>query len=78
VGQWQVGATYRDIEKDAVYGAHNDSDFSGGGTDSKGYYVKAKYVFAKNVDIAGWWNWSKIGDTELDYHRTQLDVILKF
>ena len=78
VGDWKAAATYRDVEKDAVFGAHNDSDFSGGGTDSKGYYVKAKYKFAKNVDIAGWWNWSKLGNTEIDYHRTQLDVILKF
>ncbi len=78
VGDWQAGATYRDVEKDAVFGAHNDSDFSGGGTDSKGYYFKAKYKFAKNVDVAGWWNWSKLGDSERDYHRTQLDVILKF
>lgn len=77
-GEWQVGATYRDIEKDAVYGAHNDSDFSGGGTDNKGYYFKAKYAFSENVDVAGWWNWSKLTDANLDYHRTQLDVILKF
>jgi len=78
VGDFKVAATYRDVQKDAVYGAHNDSDFSGGGTDSNGYYIKAKYKFAKNVDIGAWFNWSKLGDTEIDYHRTQLDVILKF
>ena len=78
IGDWKAGVTYRDVEKDSVYGAHNDSDFSGGGTDSKGYYCKVKYKFANNVDVAGWWNWSKLGDTELDCHRTQLDVILKF
>lgn len=76
--KWKAAATYRDIQKDAVYGAHNDSDFSGGGTDNKGYYVKTKYAFAKNVDVAGWWNWSKLRDAEIDYHRVQLDVILKF
>lgn len=78
VGQWQVAATYRDIEKDAVFGAHNDSDFSGGGTNSNGYYGKIKYKFAKNVDVAGWWNWSETGDNGQDYYRHQLDVILKF
>lgn len=78
VGEWQVAATYRDVEKDSVFGAHNDSDFSGGGTDSTGYYFKVKYAFAKNVDIAGWWNWSELGDTNREYNRTQLDVILKF
>ena len=78
VGDFKVAATYRDIQKDAVYGAHNDSDFSGGGTDSKGYYVKGKYKFAKNVDLGAWFNWSKLGDDETDYHRVQLDAILKF
>ena len=58
VGDWQVAATYRDVEKDSVFGAHNDSDFSVGGTDSTGYYGKIKYKFAKNVDVQGWWNWS--------------------
>jgi len=78
VGDWKLGATYRDIDKDAVYGAHNDSDFSGGGTDSKGYYVKGKYKFAKNVDLGAWVNYSKLTDAEYDYHRVQLDAILKF
>ena len=76
--KWKAAVTYRDVEKDSVFGAHNDSDFSGGGADSTGYYFKTKYKFAKNVDIAGWWNWSELGDTDKKYHRTQLDVILKF
>lgn len=78
VGQWQVAAGYRDVEKDAVFAAHSDSDFGGGGTDSKGYFFKAKHHFAKNVYVAGWWHWSKLGDTNVDYHRSQLDLILKF
>jgi len=78
VGDFKVAATYRDVQKDSVFGTHNDSDFSGGGTDSKGYYFKGKYKFAKNVDIGAWFNWSKLGDSQIDYHRTQLDVILKF
>ena len=48
------------------------------GTDSKGYYIKGKYKFAKNVDLGAWLNWSELGDDNTDYHRTQLDVILKF
>jgi len=78
VQDWKLGATYRDIDKDAVYGAHNDSDFSGGGTDSSGYYVKGKYKFASNVDLGAWVNYSKLGEDETDYHRVQLDAILKF
>ena len=80
-GQWQAAATYRSVEKDSVFGAHNDSDFSGGGTDSKGYYFKAKYKLADNVDVQGWWNWSdtKISTgTTVEYYRHQIDVVLKF
>ncbi len=78
VEDFKVAFTYRDIQKDAVYGAHNDSDFSGGGTDSKGYFMKGKYKFAQNVDLGAWLNWSQLGDAETDYHRVQLDAIFKF
>ncbi len=78
VNDWKVGFTYRDVQKNAVYGAHNDSDFNGGGTDSKGYVFTTKYKFAKNVDLGGYFNWGKLGEGETDYHRVQLDVILKF
>lgn len=78
VGDWKVGFTYRDIEKDAVFGAHNDSDFDGGGTDSKGYVFTTKYKMAKNLDLGGYFNWGKRTDAETDYHRVQLDAILKF
>ena len=78
VNDWKVAFTYRDVEKDAVYGAHNDSDFNGGGTDSKGYVFTTKYKMAKNLLIGGYFNWGKLGDAETDYHRVQLDAILKF
>jgi hypothetical protein len=84
INDWKVGYTYRDIEADAVFAAHNDSDFIAGGTDGKGHIVTAKYKMAKNLDIGGHFQWatvnegkSKIG-VESDYHRVQLDAILKF
>lgn len=80
--KFKVAATYRDVQIDSVFGAHSDSDFGGGGTNSNGYYVKGKYKFAKNVDIGAYFHWSKLGDDqgndELDYQRMQLDLILKF
>jgi len=78
VNDWKVGFTYRDVQKDAVFGAHNDSDFNGGGTDSKGYVFTTKYKMAKNLLIGGYFNWGKLGDDEVDYHRVQLDAIVKF
>ena len=84
IDDWKVGYTYRDIEKDAVFGAHNDSDFIAGGTDAKGHIITAKYKMAKNLDIGGHFQWSTLNATksktgiESDYHRIQLDAILKF
>ncbi len=84
INDWKVGYTYRDIQKDAVFGAHNDSDFIAGGTDAKGHIFTGKYKFAKNVDIGGHFQWSTLNEgksktgIEADYHRVQLDVILKF
>lgn len=84
INDWKVGYTYRDVEKDAVFAAHNDSDFIAGGTDGKGHIVTAKYKFAKNIDLGGHFQWATLNEEksatgiESDYHRVQLDVILKF
>ncbi|MDJ0929465.1 MAG: putative porin [Gammaproteobacteria bacterium] len=42
-GSWQFGYLYQDLEADAVLGLLTDSDFSGGGTDSKGHKLVAAY-----------------------------------
>jgi hypothetical protein len=84
INDWKVGYTYRDIQKDSVFGAHNDSDFIAGGTDAKGNIITAKYKMAKNLDIGGHFQWSTLNASkaktgvESDYHRIQLDAILKF
>jgi len=84
IDDWKVGYTYRDIQKDAVFAAHNDSDFIAGGTDAKGHIITAKYKMAKNLDIGGHFQWSTLNASksktglESDYHRVQLDAILKF
>jgi len=84
VNDWKVGYTYRDIQSDAVFAAHNDSDFIAGGTDGKGHIITAKYKMANNVDLGGHFQWATLNEgksatgVEADYHRVQLDVILKF
>jgi hypothetical protein len=40
-GDAEFAWTFQDIEADAVIGTFNDSDFGGGGTDSKGHLIKA-------------------------------------
>ena len=48
-GDWQVFATYRYVQSDAVLDAFTDSDFHLGGTNTKGYIVGGSYGIAKNT-----------------------------
>jgi hypothetical protein len=45
-GSWQARYHYQDLEADAVLGLLTDSDFAGGGTDSKGHKFSAAYAFS--------------------------------
>jgi len=45
-GSWQASYTYQEIEADAVLGLFADSDFGGGGTDSKGHKFGAAYALS--------------------------------
>ena len=49
-GEWQFGYVYQRLEADAVLGLLTDSDFGGGGTDSKGSIIKGSYAFYKNFN----------------------------
>ena len=84
INDWQVKYSYTDIQKDAVLGAHSDSDNFGGGSAAKGHAIRAKYKFGKNTYLAGNFFFSTLyagksnGKLEADYERVQLDVIVKF
>ncbi|GIU01090.1 hypothetical protein TSL6_15960 [Sulfurovum sp. TSL6] len=84
VGDWQVKYSYTDIQEDAVFGAHSDSDNFGGGTAAKGHAIRTKYKFGKNTYLAGTYfintlYGSKVGDpADADYERVQLDAIITF
>ncbi|MCW8821755.1 MAG: putative porin, partial [Sulfurovum sp.] len=84
VGDWQVKYSYTDIQEDAVFGAHSDSDNFGGGTAAKGHAIRTKYKFGKNTYLAGTFFFntlygSKVGDpADADYERVQLDAIITF
>ena len=78
---WELSYIYQNIEADAVLGLITDSDFAGGGTDSKGHMFKGAWAINKK--------W-KIGFTffdnqrnldvgvEEDYKRIMLDTAYKF
>ncbi len=81
-GNMQFGWTYQDIEADSVIGTFNDSDFGGGGTDSRGHMIKAKYMITDNINVGGTLFVNKIdgfqGGVERDFDRVQLDLEFKF
>ncbi|MDJ0749214.1 MAG: putative porin [Woeseiaceae bacterium] len=80
-GASEFSWTYQDIEADSVIGTFNDSDFGGGGTDSDGHILKAKYAFSKKIFVGGTLfinNVDRFQGTEHDYSRLQLDVEFKF
>ena len=49
---WSVRYEYRDVGRDAVVGAFSDSDFGGGGTNSKGHVLGADFMLLKNTRLA--------------------------
>jgi len=79
---WKIAYSYRNIQKDAVFGAHNDSDFLGGGTDGRGHVFLPKMQINKNMDIGGHFQFSKLytdsNTKDSKYRRMHLDVMFKF
>jgi len=50
-GTWELGVTYQQIEKDALFGQFVDSDFGDGNTDSDGYVLRGGYTVARNWTV---------------------------
>lgn len=49
---WSLRYEYRYVGRDAVVGAFTDSDFGGGGTNSKGHILGADFMVLKNTRLA--------------------------
>jgi hypothetical protein len=79
-GSRQLKYFYKDLEKDSMVGAFTDSDFGGGGTDSKGHEINFAYQIARNWQLAMSYFNNRIGlsGDEEDYDRFRLDTKLKF
>ncbi len=89
-GEWQVKAYYQEKEADSVLGLLTDSDFAGGGTDSKGFvvqgkymlsnstYLAAKYLAGEKLDSNGYDNGSLATSNPFDNDIVQLDVQFKY
>ena len=64
-GQMQFTYFYADKEADSMLGLVTDSDFGGGGTDSKGHWLQFNYGVNKIMD-----HWrSVLSSTRLMSHR---------
>jgi len=84
-GEWKVAYSYSDIQEDAVFSGHNDSDNNGGGSAASGHAFRLKYRVSNHLDIGGQFFFNKLYASrsattgmEPDYTRTQMDVIIKF
>ena len=80
-GQWELGYTYQKLEADSVLGLLTDSDFVGGGTDSKGHIFKGSYAVDKNVNANFTYFINEAGlksGQPINFKRLQLDLSIKY
>lgn len=80
-GEWQFGYVYQRLEADAVLGLLTDSDFGGGGTDSKGSIIKGSYAIHRNFNANLTYFINDVGLTQedpIDFKRLQLDLSFKY
>ena len=80
-GKAQFSYAWHDTDADAVMGIFTDSDFGGGNTDSRGHFIKARYVLTENITLNGTFIISEIEmfrNNQHDYNRVQLDVEFHF
>jgi len=80
-GTWEIAYLYQRLEADAVLGLLTDSDFGGGGTDSKGSVFKGAYAFDDNWNFEATYFLNKIdlqSGNPRDFDRVQLDLNFKY
>ncbi len=80
-GTWEVAYRYQDLEADSLFGLTVNSDFAGGGTDSKGHIFQGTYALNKKWKLALTYFVNKRNGNqgiEEDYDRIQIDTKFKF
>ncbi|MGI9270329.1 MAG: putative porin [Woeseiaceae bacterium] len=80
-GQMQFTYLYAEKEADAMLGLVTDSDFGGGGTDSKGHWLQFNYGVSKNWTIGAQYFINEVDittGTERDYDRLMIDMQWKW
>jgi len=80
-GQVQFSYYYADKEADSMLGLLTDSDFGGGGTDSKGHWLQLNYGINKTWTIGAQYFINEIDQnsgSERDYDRLMIDTQWKW
>ncbi len=80
-GTWELSYAYKKLEADAAFGLLADSDFGGGGTNSKGSVVSGAYAVHDNWNFRMTYFLNQIGldeENSKDYDRLQLDLQFKY
>ena len=79
LGDWQVFAGYKRLERDAVPDAFTDSDFRLGGTDAKGYFLGGSFGLGKNTAIGlRWLSSDAISGPPLAVDVVQIDLNVRY
>ena len=79
-GSWEATYNYRDVQRDAVVGGLNDSDFIGGGADGSGHVFGFNYQLSENVQVGVLYHLSEknASTSEDDYQLLQTNLVFKF
>jgi hypothetical protein len=77
--EWNIVGGYKYIQPDAVLDAFNDHDFHMGGTNAKGYYLKASLGIFDNTWLnARWFSADEVYGPPLAIDVMQLDLNARF
>ena len=80
-GQMQFTYYYADKEADSMFGLVTDSDFGGGGTDSKGHWLQFNYGVNKSWTIGAQYFINEVdlaSGSKSDYNRLMIDMQWKW
>ena len=80
-GDIQFSYYYADKQADAMLGLVTDSDFGGGGTDSKGHFIQFNFGVNKNLSIGAQYFINEIdviSGSKRDYDRLMVDAQWKW
>ena len=81
-GDWYMKYHYQVLEDYAFPAVFVDSDFHGGGTNNKGYYLHGRYLLTDNIQLKATGFLTERDDErkdgKFDEDRIQLDIVFEF